>query len=102
MAWCGWEVEAFDIELGVDLTGEQHAALWAKRSEALARAWACPCSTFSRAREKRLVYSSDGGPPQLRSLQQPKGLPGLSAKDQARVEADTTLACRAAEWAEHS
>ena len=102
LAWCGWEVRAFDIELGTDLAGDKHAELWQLRGEVLARAWACPCSTFSRAREKRLAYSSDGGPPQLRSIEQPKGLPGLSSKDQARVDMDTTLACRSAEWAEHS
>ncbi len=102
LAWCGWEVRAFDIELGTDLAGDKHAELWQLRGEVLARAWACPCSTFSRAREKPLAYSSDGGPPQLRSIEQPKGLPGLSSKDQARVDMDTTLACRSAEWAEHS
>ncbi len=102
MAWCGWEVHAFDIELGTDLAGDKHAELWKLRGEVLARAWACPCSTFSRARERRLAYSSDGGPPQLRSVEQPKGLAGLSPRDQARVDMDSILACRAAEWAEHS
>jgi hypothetical protein len=102
LAWCGWEVRAFDIELGTDLAGDKHAELWTQQGEVLARAWACPCSTFSRAREKRLVYSSDGGPPLLRSDEHPKGIAGLSPRDQARVDVDTTLACRAAEWAEHS
>ncbi len=46
LSWCGWEVSAFDIELGTDLAGDQHAELWKQRDDVLARAWACPCSTF--------------------------------------------------------
>ena len=102
LAWCGWQVTAYDIELGTDLASEQHDELWQQRDRILVRLWACPCSTFSRARERRLAYSADGGPPVLRSAEHPKGVQGLSSSDQARVEADTKLACRAAEWAEHS
>ncbi len=102
LAWCGWTVETFDIELGTDLAADQHDAIWNRRGSFLARSWACPCSTFSKAREKRLAYSADGGPPQLRSEQYPKGLPGLKPSVQQRVDTDTTLACRAAQWAEHS
>ena len=40
MAWCGWDVQAFDIELGTDLAGETHADFWKLKAEALARAWA--------------------------------------------------------------
>ncbi len=38
----------------------------------------------------------------LRSDQHPKGASGLRPQDQARVDTDTLLACRAADWAEHS
>jgi hypothetical protein len=64
--------------------------------------WAVPCSTFSRAREKRLISSSDGGPPPLRSDAYPKGLPGLSPQQQQRVDTDTQLALRALQWANDS
>ena len=102
LAWCGWQVTAHDIELGTDLASAQHDELWQRRDKVLARLWACPCSTFSRAREKRLSYSADGGPPVLRSDEHPKGVSGLSPRGQARVDTDTLLACRAADWAEHS
>jgi hypothetical protein len=102
LAWCGWKVTAYDIEFGADLASAEHSEIWKQRDRVLARLWACPCSTFSRAREKRLGYSADGGPPILRSDAHPKGVPGLSPRDQARVDQDTLLACRAAEWAAHS
>ena len=96
LAWCGWKVAAHDIELGTDLASDQHEELWKQRDRVLVRLWACPCATFSRAREKRLGYSTDGGPPVLRSNEHPKGVPGLQPRDQARVDKDTLLACRAA------
>ena len=99
LAWCGWTVEAFDIEFGVDLVGEQHDQLWQRRAEFLVRMWAMPCSTFSRAREKQFASSSDGGPPPLRSLEFTKGLPGLSPSQQQRVDTDTQLAVHATQWA---
>ena len=79
LAWCGWQVEAFDIELGFDLSGQEHDQLWKRRADFLVRVWAMPCSTFSRAREKRQASSAYGGPPPLRSMACPEGLPGLSA-----------------------
>ncbi len=102
LAWCGWQVSAYDIEFGADLSSEVHDRVWKQRDSVLVRLWACPCSTFSRAREKSLGYSADGGPPILRSDSHPKGVPGLSPRDQARVDKDTLLAVRAADWAKHS
>ena len=42
LAWCGWTVEAFDIEFGVGLFGEQHDQLWQRRADFLVRMWAMP------------------------------------------------------------
>ena len=61
-----------------------------------------PCSTFSRYREKRLASSTDSGPPPVRSIQYPKGLPGLTPAQLSRVSTDTSLAVRAIEWSQDS
>ena len=45
-----------------------------------------PCSSFSQARQ------DDGGPPPIRSEEHIRGLPGLSAADQAKVELGNALA----------
>ena len=52
---------------------------------------ATPCSSFSRARER------GGGPSALRSDDFPKGVPGLTAADQTKVEEGNKLANLSAE-----
>ena len=51
LAWCGWQVETFDIELGFDLSGREHDQLWKRRDEFLVRMWACRAA-LSRERER--------------------------------------------------
>ena len=47
--------------------------------------WAPDCSTFTRAREKRLP-GGDGGPPILRTAGAVKGVELISGADKLRVE----------------
>lgn len=74
----------WDINYGdeYDLTkpANQHRILnWMKSGMVTAGHLGTPCGSFSRARDR------PGGPPQLRSDQQPLGLPNLRPADHAKV-----------------
>ena len=102
LAWMGWQVQAYDLEMdpAFDLAGSTalHEDLWARRSQFLIRLWTVPCSTMSRVRE----IARPRGPPPLRSAEHPEGLPSLAPRDRLRVDRDTALARNAAMWAEDS
>ena len=84
--WCQWEIiTPIDIEIDQDLDVSRPAvrrAIQAVLPRVATIAGAMSCATKSRAREKR------PGPPPLRSEEYPRGLPGLDAGQQARVDAD--------------
>ena len=89
LTWCGWLVEPVDILFGpdYDLADSVVQKQVAQRCEEVdACMWAPDCSTLSAAREKRLPIPG-GGPAALRSATCVKGAPGLSSKDQDKVNA---------------
>ena len=81
--WCQWEIiTPIDIEIDQTWTCRVRRAIQAVLPRVATIAGAMSCATKSRAREKR------PGPPPLRSEEYPRGLPGLDAGQQARVDAD--------------
>ena len=82
--WCGWRVLT-PIDLAID---EEFDVTWPAAQQAILKwlpqvslqAAAFDCSTKTRPREKR------PGPMPFRSETLPRGLPGLSARDQHRVD----------------
>ena len=78
------EIEANEfVREEVDITDPkvvQHIKLLIEEGYMLYIHFGTPCSSFSQARK------DDGGPPPLRSAAYITGLPGLSTRDQAKVE----------------
>ena len=96
LLWCGWRVLPIDILLDPthDLSdATRQALLHEQLQEADCIMAALDCSTKSRAREIPLNFS-DGrpSPKPLRSNEHPEGLPGLTPRDEARVERDNKAA----------
>ena len=88
LVWCGWTVYPCDLIFGDEFdlaNAEVQDSIRAQIREADACFWAPECSTFSRAREKRLPVPG-GGPPVLRNKQFIHGMPNLCGKDRVKVE----------------
>ena len=85
--WCGWRTVSVDwlLDPAHDLSNPlRQKSLAGQLEETDFIAAAMDCSTKSWARELPRKFN-DG---RLRSADQPLGLPGLSVKDQARVDTD--------------
>ena len=81
---CGWPVLLWDIAFGsdYDLTKRRNQQLiihWISSGQIRGGHLGTPCNSYSRARDR------PGGPPRLRSDQQPLGLPNLRPGDQEKV-----------------
>ena len=88
LLWCGWEVQPVDIVFGErhDLSNPVVQKKVMRLCEDVDMCfWAPGCSTFTRAREKRLP-GGDGGPPILRTAGAVKGVELISGADKLRVE----------------
>ena len=90
LAWCGWAVVAKDrsLEEATDLTDEKEASeVRSRHLEYDAAMIAAPCGSMSRVREVNLQKRGcNVRSPPLRNAQYPRGLPGLSAADQQKVD----------------
>ena len=87
MEWCGWSVHTYDWAISPehDLSNEDlQSSLLSQVSAVDFWMVAMDCSTFSRARE-RYIPGHPNQPRPLRDSNCPLGLPGLSARDKARV-----------------
>ena len=93
LAWFGWEATPFDIVLGAeehDFTNPEVQAKLAEFCEHLDFEFYAPdCSSLSRARE--ITKPGVKLPPPLRSEFHVRGLPGLSTRDQSRVDKGNVL-----------
>ena len=81
---CGWPVLLWDINFGamydlLDSSNQNKIIHWIMSGEVRAGHLGTPCHSFFRARDR------PGGPPRLRSDQQPLGLPDLRPGDQLKV-----------------
>ena len=89
LLWCGWVMrQPIDWCFGEELDTrrpELRSEMWTSRRSVDAWWWALECSSMTRAREKPLP---GGGPPPLRSMEWPDGLPDLRPEDQERVDMD--------------
>ncbi len=84
--WCGWRVVTpVDLEREDVSRPEVRQALAGCLPQTSCIASAMSCATKSRAREKQ------PGPPPLRSVEFPRGLPGLSNHNLLRVSQELLL-----------
>ncbi len=88
LAWCGWEVIAYDKVFGeaCDLAssdGQKSAGADVRRADVVM--WAPACDTMTKAREIP-IPNHPRPPPPLRDAGHVLGRPHLSEKDQRRVE----------------
>lgn len=87
---CGWPVLLWDINFGamydlLDSSNQNKIIHWIMSGEVRAGHLGTPCHSLSRARDR------PGGPPRLRSDQQPLGLPDLRPGDQLKVTQENRL-----------
>ena len=91
LTWFGCKCNNYDIEIDPqhDLRSE---AVREKVEQDLTAAdlflSGMDCNSFTRARDKRLPHVKGGGPPQLRSVEHPCGLPALlrGSSQKSRIE----------------
>ena len=87
---CGWPVLLWDVSFGdqYDLTvrsNQQRIIHWLQHGHVRAGHLGTPCRSFGRARDRA------GGPPQLRTDDQPMGKPNLRLEDAGEVRVGNVL-----------